>query len=190
MPSSPNAGNLRGTARRLAIFGVRLAQQPGALYARHFLFNDGPMLYQIILTLHVLAATIWTGGHLVLSTVVLPRVLKNRSSEELLRFESAYERIGIPALIIQVITGLWLAYRYIPDVSLWFAFNNPTSNLIATKLTLLAVTFGFAIDARLRIIPNLTPEKLPALAWHVIPVTIVSVLFVIVGVAFRTGGLF
>jgi hypothetical protein len=41
----------------------------------------------------------------------------------------------------------------------------------------------------LRLIPKLTPEQLPALAAHVIPVTVLSVLFVLAGVAFRVGGL-
>jgi putative copper export protein len=144
-------------------------------------------MYGIFLLLHVLAATVWTGGHLVLALAVLPRVLKEKSPAELSRFESAYERIGIPALLIQVITGLWMAYRVVPDVGQWFAFNNPLSRLIGIKLLLLTLTIAFAIDARLRIIPKLSEENLTSLAWHIIPVTVVSVLFVIVGVSFRTG---
>lgn len=147
-------------------------------------------MYKILFLLHILAATIWTGGHLVLSTVVLPKALRKKSVEELLQFEAGYERIGIPALLIQVFTGLWLAHRLVPDVSRWFDLGNPISQAITVKLALLALTICFAIDARLRLIPRLTSEKLPALAWHVIPVTIVSVLFVYAGVAFRTGGLF
>ncbi len=140
-----------------------------------------------ILLLHVLAATVWTGGHLVLAFTVLPRVLRERDPAELLRFESAYERIGIPALLIQVATGLWLAHRMIPDVSQWFAFEQPVARLIAVKLALLATTIAFALDARLRIIPRLSKENLTDLAWHIVPVTVVSVLFVLVGVSFRTG---
>ena len=33
-------------------------------------------MYLGILFLHILAATIWTGGHIVLATTVLPRALK------------------------------------------------------------------------------------------------------------------
>lgn len=83
-------------------------------------------MYGILLFLHILAATIWTGGHLVLATAVLPGVLRDRSPEALLRFE----------------------------------------------------------------IPKLSEENLSAMAWHIVPVTIVSVLFVFVGVAFRTGWLY
>ena len=147
-------------------------------------------MYGILLFLHILAATIWTGGHLVLATAVLPRVLKERSPAELLNFESRYERIGIPALLVQVATGLWLAYRLVPDVGAWLDFDNPVARPIAAKLLLLGITILFAIDARLRLIPRLNEDNLTAMAWHIVPVTIVSVLFVAVGVAFRTGWLY
>jgi putative copper export protein len=147
-------------------------------------------MYGVLLLLHVLAATVWTGGHLVLSLVVLPRVLRERSAAELLRFESAYERIGLPALLIQVATGIWLAHRMVPQVSRWLTFADPVVSLIGIKLVLLAVTLALAIDARLRIIPKLSEEHLTALVWHIVPVTVASVLFVVVGVSFRTGWLY
>ncbi|MEB6608016.1 CopD family protein [Aeromonas sanarellii] len=139
------------------------------------------------LLLHILAATIWTGGHIVLSVVVLPRVLRERSPARLLEFESVYEKIGMPALIIQVITGLYLAYRMLPDVSQWLDFSNPVAHPILLKLSLLALTLGFAMSARFRVIPHLSEKNLVTMAWHIIPVTIISILFVITGVSFRTG---
>ncbi|MDJ0909328.1 MAG: CopD family protein [Woeseiaceae bacterium] len=144
----------------------------------------------VLVFLHILAATVWTGGHLVLATVVLPKVLRERSPEMLHSFESAYERTGIPALIVQVVTGFWLAYQLVPDVGQWFDFDNPLSRPIAAKIALLIITILFALDARLRLIPNLSRDNLNAMAWHIVPVTIISVLFVFVGVAFRTGWLY
>lgn len=146
-------------------------------------------MYEYILLFHILAATIWTGGHLVLAITVLPRALRENALTELSRFESGFERIGVPALLIQVVTGIWLAHNMIPDVGKWFAFDDPISILIFIKLCLLLLTVVFAIDARLRIIPNLTEKNFKSLAYHIIPVTIISVLFVIVGVLFRTAGL-
>ena len=125
-----------------------------------------------------------------LALTVLPRVLKEKSLSELLRFESSYERVGIPALLIQVATGVWLAHRMVPDVSQWFALDNPVSRLIGAKLFLLAVTIALAADARLRTIPKLSEDNLTSLAWHIVPVTVVSVLFVVIGVSFRTGWLY
>ena len=147
-------------------------------------------MYGVLLFLHILAATVWTGGHLVLATTVLPRALREHSADVLLQFESRYERIGIPALLVQVATGLWLAYRLVPDVGGWFDLDNPVARPILAKLVLLAITFLFAIDARLRLIPRLSAENLTAMAWHIVPVTVVSVMFVATGVAFRTGWLY
>lgn len=59
--------------------------------------------------------------------------------------------------------------------------------MVGVKLLLLATTVVFALDARLRLIPRLSEQNLMALAWHIVPVTVVSVLFVVVGVSFRTG---
>lgn len=147
-------------------------------------------MYELSLLLHVLAATVWTGGHIVLSLVILPRVLRERSAEDLLRFESGYERIGIPALAVQVVTGLLLARRMLGPNGSWFDWSEPVSRLVSLKLLLLATTVAFAVDARFRLIPKLSEENLSALAWHVVPVTLLSIAFVVVGVSFRTGWLY
>ncbi|MFI3137229.1 MAG: hypothetical protein QX197_10690 [Methylococcaceae bacterium] len=64
---------------------------------------------------------------------VLPRVLKEKSPTELLGFESGFEKIGVPALIIQVITGVWLAHNLMPDMGMWFNAENSLSCLIYGK---------------------------------------------------------
>lgn len=147
-------------------------------------------MYGILLLLHILAATIWTGGHIVLSIVVLPNVLRQRSPEALLAFESVYEKIAMPSLIVQVVTGIMLAHRMLPSLTEWFNTSNPLSYPILAKLGLLALTVCFAMHARLRVIPNLSPDTLKIIAWHIVPVTFFSVLFVVVGVSFRTGWLY
>jgi putative copper export protein len=148
------------------------------------------MLYHYTLIIHILCATIWTGGHLVLALVILPKTLRTRDVEELHAFESKYERIGIPALILLVVTGIHLAHIRVPDFSRWLSFDDPFAKLVGYKLLLLATTVVLAVDARLRIIPRLTKDNLNQLAWHIIPVTIVAVAFVLVGVGFRFGKVF
>ncbi|NEX62400.1 CopD family protein [Noviherbaspirillum galbum] len=144
-------------------------------------------MHQLILLLHVLSATVWTGGHLVLAFSVLPKALAARDPGVLSGFESAYERVGMPALLIQVISGAWLAYSLLPDVSSWFTFDAFPGKLITFKLLLLAMTSMTALDTRLRIIPRLSPATLPAMARRIRLVTLLSVLFVVVGVSFRGG---
>lgn len=144
-------------------------------------------MYHFVLFLHVLAATIWTGGHLVLLTAVLPRALQARDPAILLAFESRFEKIGMPALVVQVASGLYMAHSLVPDLAQWLAFGSPLAGLVGFKLSLLAITVVAAVDARLRIIPTLSAATLPVMARRIALVTAVSVLFVLVGVSFRGG---
>ena len=144
-------------------------------------------MYGVVLTIHLLAATVWTGGHLILALTILPRALKQKSAESVRQFESAYERIGIPALVIQVVTGFWLASRLLPNMESWLSFDNCTSQLIGLKLVLLTMTAVLGFDARLRIIPNLSDDNLVSLAWHIAPVTVLAVLFLLAGASLRNG---
>ena len=145
-------------------------------------------MHGVILLFHILAATIWTGGHLVLCLRILPKALKTRSVDAIREFETSYEVIGIPALIFQVISGFWLASSMIP-MAQWLNLENPLTRPILLKLILLGLTALLGLHARLWLIPNLTSKTLNQLAWHILGVTTLSVLFVVAGVSFRTGWL-
>lgn len=144
-----------------------------------------------VLIAHLLGATVWTGGHLVLSIALLPKVLANKDVSALMAFEEQFEKVGMPALLLQIITGLWMAYNLLPDVSMWFGFeaflDNDISVLITAKLTLLTLTLLVALHARFRVIPHLSKDTLTFFAWHIAAITVLSVGFVIVGSLFRTG---
>ncbi len=143
----------------------------------------------LLLTLHILGACVWTGGHLVLATTVLPRALARRDARILRAFEEPFERIGIPALILQVLTGVWLASQFAP-ISRWLAFGNALETRIGVKLVLLGLTVALALHARLRLIPRLDGADLKMLAAHIVVVTALAVALVVVGASFQTGGLF
>ncbi len=138
-----------------------------------------------ILTLHLLAATIWTGGHLILSIIILPQVLKEKNAQKLRDFEGNYEKIGIPALIIQVVTGFYLVYNIVPDISKWFSFSDYFTTRIGIKLILLIATVLFALSAKFFVIPKLNDNNLKLMAFHIISVTLIAVTFVIIGASFK-----
>lgn len=137
-----------------------------------------------LIVLHVLGACVWVGGHLVLALSVLPKALKKKNPEIVREFEVHYERVGIPALLLQVITGLMIAVIYMP-VSEWFTFQDRAHTHIGLKLILLLITFLLAIHARLFIIPKLSQNNLSLLAWHIAAVTIIAVLMLFLGLNFR-----
>lgn len=142
-----------------------------------------------LLFFHLLGAAVWTGGHLVLALGVLPRALRLRDPALIESFESRYEPVGLVALAVQLLTGLALTHRYFPGFHGLINLDNPMAVAALAKLTLLLLTVSLALDARLRIIPKLGRHNLTALAWHIVPVTVLSVVFVFVGLTFRFGGL-
>ena len=146
------------------------------------------MLFKILVILHTLGATVWTGGHLVLAVTVLPKALKSRDPDPIHNFEEQFEGFGLVSLLLQVITGLWLTWTYFPNFENFLKFDSFLSTYIGIKLILLLLTLGLAIHARFFIIPKLTKETLNSLAYHIVGVTTLAVLFVILGAGIRLGG--
>ena len=142
----------------------------------------------LLTVIHVLAATIWTGGHLVLALTVLPRAFRARDAGILHRFEAGYEKIGVPALLLQIVTGFALAISRFPDWSTWSDWSLPVTPYLWAKVALVLATLGLALHARLRVLPELDESRMKALAWHVVPVTVMAVLLAVVGVGIRTEG--
>lgn len=139
----------------------------------------------LALVLHLIGATVWVGGHLVLLFTVLPQALRKRDPQILLAFEQRYELIGIPALLLQVATGLWLAHKYVPGVLAAFDFADPLHSIVAWKLILLGCTALLALHARLRVLPSLSAKSLPFMGLHVAAVTTISVGMLVLGAAVR-----
>ncbi|MCE7934535.1 MAG: copper resistance protein CopD [Chlorobi bacterium CHB2] len=137
-----------------------------------------------LVIIHVLGATIWVGGHLILAIRYLPKALQEKSTAPIVGFEHHYEALGLPALALQVITGIWMAHIYQVE---WFSFETVHYAIINTKIILLLCTVLLAIHARAFIIPSLTPKKLPLLASHIILVTIIAVAMLYLGLSFRLG---
>ena len=140
-----------------------------------------------ILILHLLGATVWTGGHLILTLVVLPKTLLSRNIDGLMQFEQLFERVGMPALVLQISTGLWMAYQLLPNIAAWFKLDNDFSILISLKLLLLLMTVLVALHARFYRIPRLSVHTLKGFSINIILVTLFSVAFVVAGTLFRTG---
>lgn len=137
----------------------------------------------LLLFLHLLGACIWAGGHLILLFVIMPEARRIQSPEYLLRFEKMYERIGMPALFTQLITGGLLFAAMFPTGG--FSVSHPLSYKLYIKLGLLLVTFAIAIHARFFVLKNFTAAKLPLMHKHIAVVTVVSLLFILAGINFK-----
>lgn len=145
-------------------------------------------VYYLLLCLHVLGACIWVGGHLVLAVRILPRALREKKAALIRDFERAYERIGMPALVLQVLTGLTLAHRILgSSVDAWLGDSGP-ARVVQAKLLFLLMTVALALHARFRVIPRLRDDNLPLMGAHIIGVTVLAVLFTLAGASLRLGG--
>lgn len=146
-------------------------------------------MHQILLILHLITVTIWVGGHLILALRFLPKALREKDPSVILNFEKEYEAIGIPSLLILVITGVLLAYQYDVTISKWFSFSNSIEKVVSTKLLLLFATVALAVHARFFIIPNLNQKNLNQLALHIFAVTTIAVAMLVLGTFVRVGGI-
>lgn len=146
------------------------------------------MLYQTAILLHLLGATVWVGGHLLLAIRIVPKAYKSRDFTLINEFEKVYEPLGMPALLIQIITGIWLAFFYY-QMPFLPSFSNPMERVIAIKLLLLLCTFALAIHARFFIIPKLNEKNLNLMIIHILLVTLIAVTMLFLGLHYRFGGI-
>lgn len=147
------------------------------------------MTHQIILIFHLLAATLWVGGHLFLALRILPEALKNKDVMQLKNFKSKYEPIGMPALLVLVVTGILMAYHYDATFTKWFSFSNGIEKVVSFKLILLFTTIILATCAEKFIFPKLKPERMFLAAIFITSVTLIGVTMLILGSLVRIGGL-
>ena len=145
---------------------------------------------QLLIFVHMLGATVWTGGHLVLALVILPRARRAGDPRIVQEFEVGYERMAVPALLAQVATGVWLAVRAKPDDVAWSQLMTFPVSHIALKLLLLMGILALAVHAKLRVLPQLEAGLLGLYGRHVWAVTVLSVGLVALGVGLSTGGFF
>jgi len=120
----------------------------------------------------------------VLAVSVLPQALRHRDPQPVRDFEHIYEWLGLPAMAVQLVTGLALAHRLLPDVFMWVEWSNPVVWTIGLKLLCLTATLALAIHARLRIVPGINTDRLPLLGIHIVAVTALALGFVWLGVCF------
>lgn len=149
------------------------------------------MNHHLLLIIHLLSATVWVGGHLLICLGYLPQAMKEKNPQIILNYEKKYEPIGMTSLVLLVITGILMAYQYGVSIEYWFQFSTPIEKVVSSKLVLLLLTVAFALSAQFRVLPKLNKgavEKLPEMAFHIISVTTIGVLMLIFGSFIRFGG--
>ena len=146
--------------------------------------------HHILLIIHLISATIWVGGHLILLLGFLPKALKHKNFDFISRFEKTYEPIGMPSLLLLVVTGIWMAYDLNAPLPSWFSFATGIETVVSLKIIGLLTSICFAISAQTRVLPKLAKgqiKKLPEMAVHILCVTLIAVTLLILGSTIRNG---
>ena len=143
------------------------------------------MIIKFVVFLHILCASVWVGGHLILSLTYLPKAIRQNDYGLIEDYESRFERIGIPSLFLLLATGIYLITQYAPNL-FQFDLSDHYTRHIVIKLILFLLTLILAIHARFYLIPK---RKIKPLSYHIIAVTLIGVAFVLVGMSARMGGI-
>lgn len=147
------------------------------------------MTHQIVLIFHLLAATVWIGGHLFLAIRYLPEAMKKKDASVLINFKDKFEPVGLPSLLTLLITGILMAYHYDVTFTHWFSFSNGIEKVVSTKLLLLFISVGMAINAQLFVFPKIKSDNLRPVAFQIIAITVIGVAMLVLGSWVRIGGL-
>jgi putative copper export protein len=146
-------------------------------------------MYKTAIAIHVLAATIWTGGHIVLFFAILLPALKTRDHTRISLFEVQFEKIGnsraFAACHNRALYGIQTATGH----GGLFSFTTAISRTVSLKIALLLLTVALAAHARFKTIPKLNEASLNSLAIHITLVTLTAMLFALTGVLHRFGGI-
>lgn len=146
-------------------------------------------LHHIVLVFHLIAATIWVGGHLLLSICYLPTALKKKDPQIILNFERKFEKLGMSSLVVLILSGTWMAYDFGVTFKTWFSFSGSFEKAVSIKLLLLFLTFIFAICAQLYFIPKLNQNNIKNMAFVILSVTTIGVAMLVLGSTLRYGGI-
>lgn len=147
------------------------------------------MMHQIVLIIHLLAATVWVGGHLILLLIYVPKARKTNSLDGISFFRKNFEILGMPSLILLLLTGVLLAYDYEVSIDKWFQFKGGIERIVSLKLLLFITTITLAISATKFIFPRLKNEPKPILYVFILLVTSIAVTMLVLGSLVRIGGM-
>lgn len=146
--------------------------------------------HHILLIVHLICATIWVGGHLFLVIRIVPKAVRENDVFILKNFKKSFEPIGMPSLVLLLITGILMSYQYNVQISNWFSFSNVIEKVVSLKLILLGCTFLLAMLAEFLFFPKLTQNNIKRGVVPIVLVTLIAVAMLILGSFIRYGGVY
>lgn len=141
----------------------------------------------ILVILHILGASIWIGGMLIMALGVLPKAKKTNDALLLKNFEGSFHLLGMIALTLQFLTGFRLAMIYAGGMKGLFDFSNHAAVLFMWKLVLILVTMGLFVVFKKKTLSNLDPTNVSSASAMIWMLTLLALGLMILGLGFSRG---
>jgi putative copper export protein len=141
----------------------------------------------ILVILHILGASIWIGGMLIMALGVLPKAKKTNDASLLKNYEGSFHILGMIALTIQFLTGFRLAMIYAGGMKGLFDFSNHAAVLFMWKLVLILATMGLFVVFKKKTLSKLDPTNVSSASAMIWVLTLLSLGLMILGLGFSRG---
>lgn len=141
----------------------------------------------VLITLHILGASIWIGGMLILALGVLPKAKKTNDATLIKNFESSFHILGMIALTVQLLTGFRMAMIYAGSMGNLFDFDNHAAVLFIWKLVLILITMGVFVVFKKKTLSKLTNENISSASSMIWILTLLAIALLILGLGFSRG---
>jgi len=141
----------------------------------------------VLVILHILGASIWIGGMLIMALGVLPKAKKAKSASLIKDYEGSFHILGMIALTLQFLTGFRLAMIYTGGMKGLFDFSNHLAVLFVWKLALLILTMVLFVVFKKKTLAKLTDENIGSASNMIWNITIFAIALMVLGLGFSRG---
>lgn len=141
----------------------------------------------ILVILHILGASIWIGGMLIMALGALPKAKKTSDASLLKNYEGSFHILGMIALTIQFLTGFRLAMIYAGGMKGLFDFSNHAAVLFMWKLVLILVTMGLFVVFKKKTLSKLDSTNVSSASAMIWMLTLLALGLMILGLGFSRG---
>ncbi len=141
----------------------------------------------ILVILHILGASIWIGGMLIMALGVLPKAKKAKDAALLKNYEGSFHILGMIALTIQFLTGFRLAMIYAGGMKGLFDFSSHPAVLFIWKLVLILITMGLFVVFKKKTLSVLDNSNISSASTLIWVLTLISITLMVLGLGFSRG---
>lgn len=141
----------------------------------------------VLIILHILGASIWIGGMLIMALGVLPKAKKANNASLIKDYEGSFHILGMIALTLQFLTGFRLAMIYAGGMKGLFDFSNHAAVLFMWKLVLILLTMGLFVVFKKKTLSALVNSNVSSASSMIWILTLISIALMVLGLGFSRG---